>query len=100
MPCSSCLGPKQVLVRTTMVKKKLRRRTPPISSFPECIFKETECHGFSVAVPDHPFFYKDQTYVAIIGSGEPIFQPQALVASVHRAAIAAAVLPSSADITR
>ena len=73
----------QILVRSTMVQKILRRRTPPILCFPERIFKKTECHGFSVAVPNHPFLYKDEANVEVIGLGEPIFQPQALVTGIH-----------------
>ena len=74
-----------------MDQKILRRSNPPMLCFPKRVLNKTECHGFSVAVPDHPLFYKDQANIVIIGLGEPIFQPQALVTGVHRAALSGAL---------
>jgi hypothetical protein len=45
-----------------------------------------QCAGFWIIVPHHLVVLNDQIDVILTGSPEPLFQPQALVASFHMTA--------------
>jgi hypothetical protein len=71
----SYLRARQILVCSTMGKKKPRRKTPLILCFLKRVLNKTKCHGFAVAVVDHPVFHKDQAHVVFIGSVQSSIWP-------------------------
>jgi len=65
---------------STMGQKIPCRRSPPTLCFLHRILKST---GFCVAISDHAVLLKDQSDVVIIGTPEPLFQPQTLATGFH-----------------
>ena len=65
---------------STMGQKIPCRRSPPTLCFLHCILKSA---GFCFAISDHAVLLKDQSDVVIMGTPEPVFQPQTLVTGFH-----------------
>src|SRR5438094_8371089 len=80
LPCCTCIEERASMMGSAMGQTIPCGRSPPALCFLHRILEST---GFCVAISDHAVLLKDQSDVVIIGTPEPLFQPQTLATGFH-----------------